>query len=75
MYERSYRTYGRAVQLAPHDVRLRNDCALVAIHHLHCDRDRSRALLESAIADGDAMQSSAPRAGRAAPARTMTPAP
>lgn len=54
MFTRSHATYLRAVDLAPHDVRLRNDAALVAIHHLGTDRERSRSLLTSAIADGAA---------------------
>ncbi len=53
MFERSYAAYGRALGLAPHDVRLRNDCALVAIHHLRGDWDRARQLLLDAIADGE----------------------
>lgn len=54
MFERSYATYLRAVDLAPHDVRLRNDTALVAIHHLQADAERARAMLTNAIADGEA---------------------
>lgn len=66
MFERAYATYGRALELAPDDVRLRNDCALVAIHHLHCDWDRSRALLQAAIADGErALREAAPAPARA----------
>ncbi|MBX3461728.1 MAG: hypothetical protein KF830_01040 [Planctomycetes bacterium] len=54
LYEHSYRAYRRAQQLDPGSVRLRNDCALIAIHHLDRDWDESRALLEGAIADGEA---------------------
>ncbi|MCC7396642.1 MAG: hypothetical protein IT455_06200 [Planctomycetes bacterium] len=53
LFERSYTHYRRAVALAPDDVRLRNDCALVAIHHLHRDREAAMALLQAAIADGE----------------------
>lgn len=63
LYERSYRTYERAVQLAPTDlakldqamlsVRLRNDLALMAIQYVGRDWESSRRLLDSAIADGD----------------------
>jgi hypothetical protein len=35
-------------------VRLRNDCALIAIYHLERDWDLSKQLLDSAIADGKA---------------------
>ncbi|MGE3174013.1 MAG: tetratricopeptide repeat protein [Planctomycetota bacterium] len=52
MYETSYKAYSRAVELDPQNVRLRNDRALIAIHHLHRDWDQSRALLEQAIRDG-----------------------
>lgn len=54
MYARSHATYLRAVRLDPRSVRLRNDCALVAIHHLHRELEGARQLLEAAIADGEA---------------------
>jgi len=53
MLERSQATYLRAVALDPRSVRLRNDCALVAIYYLERDWDEARALLEGAIADGE----------------------
>jgi hypothetical protein len=54
MYEQSYKSYRRAQQLDPTNVRLRNDCALIAIYHLDRDWEPSRQLLDSAIADGEA---------------------
>jgi len=53
MYEQSYKAYSRAVQLDGKNVRLRNDCALIAIYHLERDWDEMKTLLEGAIADGD----------------------
>ena len=53
MYEQSYKAYGRAVQLDGKNVRLRNDLALIAIYHLNRDWDQVKALLDSAIADGE----------------------
>lgn len=53
MYEQSYKAYTRAQQLDPKNVRLRNDCALIAIYHLERDWDLVKLLLDSAIADGD----------------------
>lgn len=53
MYEQSYKAYRRAQQLDPQNVRLRNDCALIAIWHLERDWDLSKQLLDSAIADGE----------------------
>ncbi|MFY9341439.1 MAG: hypothetical protein WAT39_03040, partial [Planctomycetota bacterium] len=52
MYEQSYKAYRRAQQLDPASVRLRNDCALIAIWHLERDWELSKQLLDSAIADG-----------------------
>lgn len=53
MYEQSYKAYRRAQQLDPQNVRLRNDCALIAIWHLERDWELSKQLLDSAIADGE----------------------
>ncbi len=53
MYEQSYKAYRRAQQLDPQNVRLRNDCALIAIYHLDRDWELSKELLDGAIADGD----------------------
>jgi hypothetical protein len=52
MYEQSYKAYTRAQQLDPSNVRLRNDCALIAIYHLERDWDLVKGLLDAAIADG-----------------------
>ena len=60
MYEQSYRAYGRAVQLDGKNVRLRNDLALIAIYHLNRDWDQVKALLDSAIADGERMLEESP---------------
>ncbi len=54
MYEQSYKAYTRAQQLDPTNVRLRNDCALIAIYHLDRDWDLVKGLLDGAIRDGDA---------------------
>lgn len=53
MYEQSYKAYTRAQQLDPANVRLRNDCALIAIYHLERDWDLVKGLLDAAIKDGD----------------------
>lgn len=53
MYEQSYKVYCRARQLDPSNVRLRNDCALMAIYHLERDWDESKQWLDGAIADGE----------------------
>ncbi len=53
MYEQSYKAYRRAVELDPKNVRLRNDCALIAIHHLGRDWDLTKQMLDAAIADGE----------------------
>ena len=53
MYEQSYTAYRRANQLDPTNVRLRNDCALIAIWHLERDWTESKQLLDSAIVDGE----------------------
>ena len=55
MYEQSYKAYRRAQQLDPANVRLRNDCALIAIYHLDRDWELSKELLDAAIADGKKM--------------------
>jgi hypothetical protein len=64
MYEQSYKAYRRAQQLDPSNVRLRNDCALIAIYHLDRDWDLSKQLLDSAIADGEKMLRDNPPADR-----------
>jgi tetratricopeptide (TPR) repeat protein len=60
MFERSYAAYHKALELDPASVRLRNDCALIAIYHLKRDWEASRALLEQAIADGERMLNNHP---------------
>jgi tetratricopeptide (TPR) repeat protein len=52
MYEQSYKAYRRAQQLDPENVRLCNDVALIAIHHLDRDWDLAKQWLDSAIAVG-----------------------
>jgi tetratricopeptide (TPR) repeat protein len=52
MYEQSYKAYRKAAQLDPTNVRLRNDCALIAIYHLERDWDLAKDMLDGAIADG-----------------------
>jgi hypothetical protein len=64
MYEQSYKAYRRAQQLDPANVRLRNDCALIAIYHLERDWDMAKELLDSAIADGKKMLADNPPADR-----------
>ncbi|MCB9887728.1 MAG: hypothetical protein H6838_19725 [Planctomycetes bacterium] len=64
MYEQSYKAYRRAQQLDPANVRLRNDCALIAIYHLDRDWDLSKSLLDAAIADGTKLLESNPPADR-----------
>lgn len=53
MYEQSYKAYRRACELDPNNVRLRNDCALIAIYHLDRDWDYTKQLLDGAIATGE----------------------
>jgi hypothetical protein len=60
MYEQSYKAYGKARELDPTNVRLRNDQALIAIYHLDRDWELSKQLLDSAIADGDRMLKDSP---------------
>jgi hypothetical protein len=55
MYEQSYKAYRRAQELDPGNVRLRNDCALIAIYHLDRDWDLTKKMLDSAIEDGEKM--------------------
>lgn len=60
MFARSYATYRAAVALMPDSVRLRNDCALVAIHYLHDDLPAAGAMLQAAIADGERQLAATP---------------
>lgn len=52
MYEQSYKAYRRAQQLEPGNVRLRNDCALIAIYHLDRDWELAKEMLDGGIATG-----------------------
>jgi len=64
MYEQSYKAYRRAHGLDPGNVRLRNDCALIAIWHLERDWELSKQLLDGAIADGEKTLRESPPADR-----------
>jgi tetratricopeptide (TPR) repeat protein len=59
-YERSFATYLRAVQLDPQNVRLCNDCALIAVHHLEREWELSKELLDRAIVEGELMLATSP---------------
>jgi len=61
-YERSYATYLRAVQLDPQNVRLCNDCALIAVHHLDREWELSQQLLDRAIVEGERILATNPPA-------------
>lgn len=50
--ERSSRAYDRAAALAPDDVRIVNDTALVLVYYLHRDLDRAEELLRSCLERG-----------------------
>jgi tetratricopeptide (TPR) repeat protein len=52
MFERSFASYDRASKLAPDNIRLRNDRALMLLYHLHRDLDTARAILEEAREEG-----------------------
>ena len=47
--ERSAEAYRAAAELAPEDVRIVNDAALVLVYYLHTDLDRARAMLERCV--------------------------
>ena len=51
--ERSYRAYQDAVALAPEDVRLLNDCALILANYLQRDADEAERMLRHAIELGE----------------------
>ena len=53
MYEASYASYSRAVELDPTNIRLANDKALIALYHLRRETDQARTTLEDAVARGD----------------------
>jgi len=52
MYEAGFASYQRAAARDLRNVRLRNDCALMLIYHLHRDLEQALATLESARDDG-----------------------
>ncbi len=52
--ERSFRAYQDAVQLAPDDVALLNDCALILVYHLQRDPDEAERMLRRALELGEA---------------------
>ncbi|MFO1009587.1 MAG: hypothetical protein U1F29_05935 [Planctomycetota bacterium] len=51
--EESWTAYAEAARLAPDDVRVVNDAALVLVYYLQRDVDRAKALLEHARAVGE----------------------
>jgi len=53
MYTRSYELYKKALALAPDNVRLLNDTALIDVHYLHKHLDDSEKQLRKAIEIGD----------------------
>jgi len=54
MFETSYAAYLEAARLAPDDVRVLNDCALVAVYHLGRDLDRAEEYLQRCVELGGA---------------------
>eukprot|EP00904_Undaria_pinnatifida_P001912 jgi/Undpi1/11721/HiC_scaffold_37.g14016.m1 len=53
LYEASYASYRRAVDLEPDNVRLMNDCALILVNHLERNWDEARELLDRGIQLGE----------------------
>src|SRR5262245_11052601 len=53
-FRESWQAYRRAVELAPDDVRVLNDAALVQVYHLRDNLGEAEALLERAIENGEA---------------------
>ena len=53
-FRESWQSYRRAVELAPDDVRVLNDAALVQVYHLRDNLAEAEALLERAVAQGEA---------------------
>ncbi|MCB9883561.1 MAG: tetratricopeptide repeat protein [Planctomycetes bacterium] len=49
LYETSYAHYRRAVELAPRDARVVNDCALMLVYHLQRNLDRAEPQLEESV--------------------------
>jgi len=47
--ERSYSAYLEAARLAPEDVSILNDTALIAVYHLYRDLDRAQEMLNRAV--------------------------
>ena len=54
LYETSYQHYVKAVEHAPDDPRIVNDCGLMLLYHLHRDDDRAREMFDRAIELGEA---------------------
>lgn len=54
LMEQSYAAYSEAARLAPDDVRVQNDTALILVYYLQRDVARARELLERARALGEA---------------------
>ena len=53
LMEKSAAAYDRAAELAPNDVRIVNDAALIHVHYLHTDLEASEALLRRSVALGE----------------------
>ena len=49
MFETSYEAYLKAAELAPDDIRVLNDTALIAVHHLGRDLERAEAYLKRSV--------------------------
>ena len=60
LWERSYRHYEKAVELAPDDARIVNDCGLMLSYHLNRDLGRARQLFDRAIELGQAQLATLP---------------
>jgi tetratricopeptide (TPR) repeat protein len=53
VYEKSWRAYQRAVELAPNDARIVNDAALIQVYHLRTDLSIAQEMLLHAIEVGE----------------------
>ncbi len=56
LFQQSWAAYSKTVELAPQDVRLVNDRALIAVYYLNDHHDLAEAELHRAIQIGDAQQ-------------------
>ncbi|MEO0478652.1 MAG: hypothetical protein AAF196_04150 [Planctomycetota bacterium] len=67
-YQKSYRAYTLASTIAPDDLRVRNDRALILVYYLGSDLDLAQELLDSTVSEGqerlDAMNENTPDAER-----------